>query len=276
MLVRSALMKLRLAFEPGLEEQYRRYQMRTTIRMVRLALSLTVLLVGGFAVLDLYIAPTVAPLFWAIRFTIAIPAIVFCIWTSFQPWYERCDQILVSGTVLVVGVSIAAMIMISPPPGNQTYYAGLILVLMAAYTLYSLRFVWATMTSALVVIIYEVVAIGIIETPLVILINNNFFFVSANIMGMLANYSLEFHSRRDFINLHKLSIAGHGVGGQRDDWSGVSVPAQQPCGLVAIHHRHLHIHQDDVERVALVTGDKRRLNRKLAVLGDGNIRARPF
>ena len=207
MLVRNALMKLRLTFEPELEEQFRCYQRETTIGFVRLAIFLGALLFAGFAVLDAYIVPSVAPLFWAIRFTIALPCFIFCLWASFRPWYGRYDQILLSSLVVVAGLSITAMIMTAPPPGNQTYYAGLILVLIFTYALARLRFIWAALSSALVVLLYEAVAIGIIDTPLIVFINNNFFFVSANLLGMLANYSLEFHARRDFINLHKLEQA---------------------------------------------------------------------
>ena len=71
-----------------------------------------------------------------------------------------------------------------------------------------------------------------------------------------------------------LSIAGHGVGGQRDDRAGVAVTAEQSRRLIAIHHGHLHIHEDDVERVGLVTGGQRRINGALAVLRDGDLCAR--
>ena len=51
------------------------------------------------------------------------------------------------------------------------------------------------------------VAVGFVQSPVLDLINNNFFFVSANIIGMVANYTLEYHSRRDFISLHRLQRA---------------------------------------------------------------------
>lgn len=212
MLIRRALIKLQLAFEPELEHQFRRYQQRTTIRIARVALFLGALMTSGFALLDVFIVPTVAHLFWIIRFVFEMPCFAFCLWASFKPWYERYNQILLSSLAVVAGLCISAMIMIAPPPGNQTYYAGLILVLMCVYTLAQLHFLCAAATSALIVLFYEAVAIWIIQTPLTVLINNNFFFVSANILGMLANYSLEFHSRRVFINLHKLEQAHDELG----------------------------------------------------------------
>lgn len=207
MFVCSVLKKLQLRFEPELEKQFRCYLRTTTIRLTQLLFILGALLFAGFIVLDLFIVPSVAHLFWFIRFLVAVPAFMFCLWATFQPWYERCDQFLLSCLIIVAGLSIVAMIVIAPPPGNQTYYAGLILVLMLAYSLPPIRFVWSVLSSSLIILSYEVVAIGIVETPQLILINNNFFFISAYIFGMLSSYSLEFHARRDFMNLYKLEQA---------------------------------------------------------------------
>ncbi len=54
------------------------------------------------------------------------------------------------------------------------------------------------------VLLYEAAAIWINPTPLTTLINNNFFFISANFIGMLACYSIEYHARRDFYLAHLL------------------------------------------------------------------------
>ncbi|MBN2447050.1 MAG: response regulator [Phycisphaerae bacterium] len=199
--------KLRLSFPPDLEAEFRHYHCGATIRSVRLSLVLGALLMGGFGVLDAYIAPSVKYEFWFIRFAIAMPCFCLSILATYARSFERYGQGILSLVVLVAGLGIVAMILIAPPPGDQTYYAGLILVLMFGYALARLRFLWATLTSVLITLAYEVVAIGFTETPLIVLLNNNFFFVSANVIGMLASYSLEVHSRRDFISLRRLAQA---------------------------------------------------------------------
>jgi signal transduction histidine kinase/ActR/RegA family two-component response regulator len=45
---------------------------------------------------------------------------------------------------------------------------------------------------------YEVAAIWISDTPIEILINNNFFFISANVIGMFISYFMEQSARRDY------------------------------------------------------------------------------
>jgi len=45
-----------------------------------------------------------------------------------------------------------------------------------------------------------------------------------------------------------LPVAGHRVGRECNDETGVALLPEQAGRLVPIHHRHLHIHQDNVER----------------------------
>ena len=47
------------------------------------------------------------------------------------------------------------------------------------------------------------------------------------------------------------AIAAHGVGGQGDDGKFVSKPAELSGGRVAVDFGHLHVHQDEIERLGL-------------------------
>jgi len=54
------------------------------------------------------------------------------------------------------------------------------------------------------VVAYEVAAIWLSPTPIPILVNNNFFFLSANILSMFACYSIEYYLRRNFVQARLL------------------------------------------------------------------------
>jgi signal transduction histidine kinase/ActR/RegA family two-component response regulator len=82
--------------------------------------------------------------------------------------------------------------------GNYTYYAGLFLIFIIGYTFIKSRFIYATIVGWSIVASYEVAAIWISYTPIQILINNNFFFISANVIGMFISYYMEQSVRRDF------------------------------------------------------------------------------
>lgn len=64
--------------------------------------------------------------------------------------------------------------------------------------------------------------------------------------------------------------AGHGVGGERDDRTGVALATQLGGRRVAIHLGHLHVHEDDVEGILRERGGERLFHRNAAVLGDGH------
>ena len=114
--------------------------------------------------------------------------------------------------IVVAGCAIIVMIIIAPPPANYSYYAGLILVFIFGYTFVHAQFIWASLGSWVVVILYEIAAFGMSATPVPVLINNNFFFISANIAGMLACYSFERYTRRDFFMVQLLSEEREKVG----------------------------------------------------------------
>ncbi len=62
------------------------------------------------------------------------------------------------------------------------------------------------------------------------------------------------------------TVAGHRVGSQGDDRARAVLLAEQARGFLAVHDGHLHVHQDHVERGALVTRAECRLGGHLADL----------
>jgi signal transduction histidine kinase/ActR/RegA family two-component response regulator len=79
-------------------------------------------------------------------------------------------------------------------------------VLIFGYVFLRIRFIWASIAGWAIVAFYEIAAIWLSSTPVTILFNNNFFFISANFIGMFACYSIEYYSRRDFYLVKLLEI----------------------------------------------------------------------
>jgi hypothetical protein len=178
---------------------------RVSLRQVRLLLLLGVVMVALFGILDAYLLPDHTTAVWTVRFGGMIPVAILLWLATWRDWFLEHMQPLLMMPVLVAGAGITYMTVIAPPPVNYSYYAGNILVIIYGYTLLRLRFVWASLAGWLVVAMYQVAAIGLTETPTEILLNNNFFFVSANILGMLACYAIEYYARRDYYLVHALS-----------------------------------------------------------------------
>jgi len=193
-----------LSFPRDLEEAFFEDHFRRSLRHVRLALLLGIFFYGIFGILDAWLVPGVKEKLWLIRYAILLPFIFSVFLFSFSSHFKRYMNLSISSVILLAGVGIIAMILIAPYPGNYSYYAGLILVFIYGYTFFKLRFIWATLVGWVIVIAYEIAAVWVSQTPIPVLINNNFFFLTGNILGMFACYSIELYSRKNFLQARLL------------------------------------------------------------------------
>lgn len=197
---------LTLSFPKSLEKEFLRDYYLKSIKHVRLAILLAVFFYSLFGILDAWMAPLEKENLWSIRFLLFVPFSLFIFFLSFFKTFEKFIQLFTASIFVVAGLGIIAMIVIIPQPAFYSYYTGLILVFIFGYTFFKLRYLWATLAGWLIVIGYEIAAIFLTETPLTILINNNFFFLTGNVLGMFACYSIELYSRRDFVQARELEL----------------------------------------------------------------------
>jgi len=88
-------------------------------------------------------------------------------------------------------------------PENSIYYAGLMLTFSAGYFFIKLRFLLASIAGWFVLLFFNIALIFFSNTEREMIISYNFFFVSANLIGMFGAYYIEFYTRKDFF-LNKL------------------------------------------------------------------------
>ncbi len=167
----------------------------TVVRIVCLAASL---IYGLFGILDVYLVPEEKVAFWLFRYAIFCPLALGVFFFSFSVLFKKVMQPILSSLGFLAGAGVVMMIVLAPPPVSYSYYAGLILIFMVIYTSTKLRFIWASATCFCLIVLYEYAAISIVETPALILINNNFFFIGSNLIGMISCYFIEYYARRDF------------------------------------------------------------------------------
>lgn len=189
---------LSLSFHGYLEKTFRENYYFDSLRTVRLSLLAGIIFYGFFGILDAILIAGMKEVVWLIRFAFVCPFLVAILLFSYLPIFKRYFQAAMAASMIISGSGIIYMIAILPPPVNQTYYAGLILVLIWGYTFTRVRFIWATSAGWILVILYEIVAIKVIDSPQAALINNSFFFISANLVGMFSCYFIELYTRRDF------------------------------------------------------------------------------
>ena len=189
-----------------LEAPFLSYYYRMSLPQIRRFIVLGALVYAFFGILDALLMPELKSIMWFIRFVIVGPVILGTLLASYSKYFERYMQPLMTGTLIMAGGGIVFMIVIAPIPVNYYYYAGLMLVFMWGYTFVCVRFLWASLAGWVQVVLYEIAAIWINPTPIAVLISNNFFFISANVIGMLACYFIELYARRDFFLTQQLEF----------------------------------------------------------------------
>jgi len=194
--------KVTLSFSDEEEKQFRDVYFKDSLLPFRIAFALVVVLYGSFGYLDTIIIPEFAHVFHIIRFVFVIPVFIIVFAISFTRFFRKVWQLLLLISALVSGIGIGIMIIIAE--GNYTYYAGVMLIFTAIYFFVKLRFLMATISSWGVLLFYNIGAVFFSDAPTSIIINNNFFFISANLMGMFAAYNIEFYARKNFFLSQKL------------------------------------------------------------------------
>ncbi len=181
-----------------LEEDFLRHYFDKSLPQMRVSILLGAGLYSLFGILDAVLVPMQKYLFWFIRFAVIAPMIATVVASYRYDRFAVIMQYCLSALILVSGLGIVLMIVIAPSPVTDVYYAGLILVIFMGYTFIKARFIWALISCWALVLIYQFAAVAFTHTPIPVLINNNFFFIGANIIGMFAAYSIEKMERRDF------------------------------------------------------------------------------
>jgi len=187
-----------LGFQDDLEREFVNHQYKKTIFQVRISFFLAVFLYGFFGVLDLQLLNEVRAIMWLIRFSVIVPIGLLVLIASFAKDFEKYRDGTMAFSMILFSIGILLMAIVSPKPVDFIYYASLMVTFVFVYTFVGIRFVYATLTGLVILLCYEIAAHFVLNSPAAVIAKNNFIFLSTNIVGMLAAYSIEFYSRRDF------------------------------------------------------------------------------
>ena len=150
----------------------------------RFSIVLAMFFYGIFAFLDAVSVPELKELFWFIRFGVIYPCLIAVLIFSYSKAFKKYMQMVITGIMYLTGLGIIIMIIFAARlANNYSYYAGLLLIFIFGYTFIRARFLYASIAGWSIVLSYEIAAIWFAKTPVEILINNNYFFISGNIIG---------------------------------------------------------------------------------------------
>ena len=184
-----------------IEQQFRLQYFAESIKSFRCAFLLLIIVYALFALLDLWMAPSYYLSFWFIR-VVVITVMATTLLLSYDSSFQKYWQWITSFCYVIGGIGIT--LMLKELPTAYSYSSGLMLVFMSGMFV-KLRFVYASSSSLLLLVIYNLIISTSVRDPQLILINNNFFLISANIIGLFLSYYFEKYQRKMFLNTCNLN-----------------------------------------------------------------------
>jgi signal transduction histidine kinase len=194
-----------LAFQGKNEDRFMVRYYYDSLLQFRVSFLIVTFLYALFGYLDSIILSSYhKQVFFIIRFAVVIPILSFVFIFSFTKYFKKVWQLLLFISFFVAGLGISTMTVILPD--NYYYYAGMMLIFSAGYFFIKLRFFYATLAGWLTLLGYNIGAIWFSEATAITITNNNFFYISANLIAMFAAYYIEYYARRDFFLNQQLDI----------------------------------------------------------------------
>jgi hypothetical protein len=182
----------------AVERAYRRDYLVRSIRPVRAALLLAIGLFALFSLLDPYVSPATVAHVRLVRLGIACPvlaALLAFTWSRhFQHWFVPSQTF----AVIFGGASLVYLGTLGTREFQDAQVIGLLLAIVWAHSVSRLPFVFASLSSIVISLLYVIVELQLQRLSPIVLVNNAFFIASANLIGMIASYTLETGYRRDF------------------------------------------------------------------------------
>ena len=193
------------------QSKFLKYYVSNSIKTIRWGFVLATFLYAAFAILDVYMAPQTYHKIWLIRFAFVIPAFVMGFTMSFSKFFVRYSQPIMMLVFLIASLGIIVMIAVSEPvePAYRFYYVGIILVIIGHHTVIRITNQLSLILSITVILGYDVLAIYFQKLDLAsdfsILIGNNFFLISAFVLGDFAAKTNEKLFKSDFLQKKELT-----------------------------------------------------------------------
>ena len=197
--------RLTLRFGDGaLEDRFIRDSLRSALPLLRLFLISATLLCALCGLLDPLADPEEYQNFWAIRFGFVVMSLVATVVLSYTPLFLSHAQVILTTGMFCSGAGILIMIAIASGPAKETYYAGLILVVIYGSSLVRLHHLNALMVALTLFAGYQLVALRLNPLPLRTLFSNDFFLTVSILVGAFSSFFQELYIRRSFVQQEML------------------------------------------------------------------------
>ena len=189
------------AEEPAFLESY----FRGHLRDMRASMLLGALIWALFGVIDVWVAPrTILSQLLFVRYAIVCPILLLCWAVSFFPNpHKYLDFVIITG-ILAAALSVIVRTAFLPEAESAVSALSLLVIFIYGYVVMRPRFIFGSLTGALIVLGYGIVVTGINPIPYDMLVKNFFYLMMGNLLGMYTCYKMEAYVRQDFLNAQRL------------------------------------------------------------------------
>jgi len=200
------LNKITLKFlDEKIEKKFKQEYFDKSIGIFRISFVTVTILYAAFGYIDLISAKEYYQLFFNIRYFIVVPILAAVFFLSFNRNFRKVWQELLSLCYIIGGTGIIFMLLKNPE--NIYYYGGIFLIFNAGYFFIKLRFLAATISGIVLLLIYNIGMIAFhtlyhIHFDYAIIANT--FYISANIINAIALYNIELLERKDYYQRNQL------------------------------------------------------------------------
>jgi diguanylate cyclase (GGDEF)-like protein len=197
------------SFPKELEEDYQHHIAAEKIRTIRLCCLLVILLTTPFALLDIWALPNSLTLAWLTRASSFVVAFAFYRVTRTPQFLSQYTSISVC-LFLAVGLAIEVLVAISGPSdaARAIYSNGVLLPIMAMYSLSFLSSRITFIVSFIFVAVYALIAFGlhdaIREGQLATALTNMLLLASAAFIGLMSQIGRDGYEREAFLKRRAL------------------------------------------------------------------------
>ena len=179
-----------------LEKEFLNHYFRSSLKQVRFAMILAIVVYIFLGIVDLQFAPEIKDKLLLIRFGFFLPICITVLGLSLSTYFPKIMQISISVTIFIAAIIAPVVAILIPSLGVN--YIGLTSILMYNYTTVKLRFVTASITGFSIFLVYNILDIAIIKTPVNKLIETDFYLAATICVGMFASYQMELYLRQDY------------------------------------------------------------------------------
>lgn len=137
----------------ALERDYVEAMRRQTAAVVRFGIALTLIVYLLFGALDLWVSSDHVSFTWTVRSLVFLLTILL-FGLSFTPLFAEHRESIMTPFCLLLGASVTTILLVVPEAAVDQYYAGYLLIIVGAYTVFGLRFFSATLVSVVLLVAY--------------------------------------------------------------------------------------------------------------------------